>query len=1711
MKTEQNCYRVDFARVPLPPLCGVEIRFLPVRLALVMALSGCVASSSASILSVAGNDTLVGNRALNLIVNGSFEADGGVAANGSYWATGTTLTPTMPLTGWTAAGQTASYAYWGSDGFGGINLSAAFPDGTNGLYFGGGMMASVSPYPTEAANGLVTFSSPPVIVPKPNEAPVTLLQTVSGLSPGGTYLLDFWTSGEDVGTTQFPVDGFFGLDITGESRLYFAAPSGNGPIGTSQRYQVVFQPTGSTVTFKWINWGHFNGPGGLSDEIVLDDVILNVLTNAPPPLDYHCFTNLPNWTVTCPAHVPDLCALAASCFSSNHLAGSCIQNIPPGAQLSVGSYPLTLQVQDLQSNVYNYTVTFTVVPPMSGTNLIVVCPTNKTVECGSDWSFDSPVVVSSCCDVSITSSDSVVSNSSCSLAFTRVWSILDGCGNATTCSQTVTTQDTTPPGTQCGQNLVPNHSFEHYTNCPGSIGMFNYAVPWFQPTPGTVELFSPCSGPSSYVSVPTNSVGVQAALTGQCYAGAVVWSVYGLSGPGPQSNYREYLEVPLLAPLTAGQKYQVSFYVSRADKYHYAIAEIGAALTFGPLTQISTATNFNIVPQVENPSSNLLADTNSWMLVQGTFTALGGESYLTLGNFRTDANTTYSNFPAGSEPDYAYYYFDEVSVTALCNPMTNKVVQCGEPWAFDNVTPFDNCSGTNVSAAINTTTNGFCPKVITRTWSLADACGNTNLLTQTVTIVDTNPPVTLCSGVNLVPNGNFESHTTCPQSGGQIALATPWFAATDGTCDYYNSCALISFLSTPTNGVGNQIPLSGQGYAGLEVFGPDVNVPGSSYREYMEVPLISSLIAGQTYRVSFHVSRAENYATAIAELGAYLSAGPIVSNGYTGVLNFVPQVVNPPSNVLLSTTNWMLVTGTFVAAGGESYLTLGNFLNDAGTTAVPASGLYTNFAYYYFDDVSVVPLCPGTVTNKTVQCGAPWTFDPPTPYDQCSGTNVTITVASTVTNGFCPLVITRTWALADPCGNTGTWSQTVSVVSTNPPVVNCGCLQDTSIPLFAATACSGVVPDLTVLTNSICITGGGCGAITLTQSPAAGTVVGSGLHNITVNIISCGGGTNTCVWPFYVNPPPTITCPANIYVFGCSNNSAIVHFNPTATGNTGPVICSPPSGSIFPLGDTIVTCTATNNCGVASCTFKVHVTRVPPKIACITKVIGVIGQTPVTARVINLPPFPGGGLGVDLADLTGTSGMWFDLGPAQKFTFSTWLDFTAPEGASFSPALPADSSHPNGTPLLSFALHSGHWEVTANKNMVDDTSATFRSIAIGTNGELFSSFTHTGATLDTNILARILPMNGTTGAVMTVTLDFLTREMTLAFPSCAWVPDAGRKGWDGYLYGNTPRASLGSPTANLILTPLTSATQTPITTVTLLASNLATLAFDNPTITDSGHIWSGDEIAYMHAYAGGTAPGMEIYSLDDGGGASVDLGHAASFQFNLSQLQDSSVSNLSQTFAIRGWPPGTTTNRPPPPVFNLRLAQNSSGTGGVDCFADFSEWGVSNVIVQLWNGTALVAQAKDVPASLTSALVTLSGFTGTFSCPSIGVVSLTEKNPIVVLAGLKCSSGCTGTELRITAETTTKSSPPTAFTGLDYLISAGMDNLVYGLQTTPACSPVPIAVNATVNGITLGWQGDGFRLQGAESLSGPWYDLGANAPVMLPANSALRFFRLLCD
>jgi hypothetical protein len=77
--------------------------------------------------------------------------------------------------------------------------------------------------------------------------------------------------------------------------------------------------------------------------------------------------------------------------------------------------------------------------------------------------------------------------------------------------------------------------------------------------------------------------------------------------------------------------------------------------------------------------------------------------------------------------------------------------------------------------------------------------------------------------------------------------------------------------------------------------------------------------------------------------------------------------------------------------------------------------------------------------------------------------------------------------------------------------------------------------------------------------------------------------------------PPQITCPPNITAVAqltCpASTTAVVNFTPTVTDNcSATYVCSPASGSAFPVGTTTVSCTATDTAGnTANCSFTVTV------------------------------------------------------------------------------------------------------------------------------------------------------------------------------------------------------------------------------------------------------------------------------------------------------------------------------------------------------------------------------------------------------------------------------------------------------------------------------------------------------------------------------------------
>jgi len=61
---------------------------------------------------------------------------------------------------------------------------------------------------------------------------------------------------------------------------------------------------------------------------------------------------------------------------------------------------------------------------------------------------------------------------------------------------------------------------------------------------------------------------------------------------------------------------------------------------------------------------------------------------------------------------------------------------------------------------------------------------------------------------------------------------------------------------------------------------------------------------------------------------------------------------------LNNSTSWTLISGIYVAAGGENYITIGSFRDDASTNTSPGPGTWPGGSYYYIEDLGVEVATP---------------------------------------------------------------------------------------------------------------------------------------------------------------------------------------------------------------------------------------------------------------------------------------------------------------------------------------------------------------------------------------------------------------------------------------------------------------------------------------------------------------------------------------------------------------------------------------------------------------------------------------------------------------------------------------------------------------------------------------------------------------------------------
>lgn len=220
-------------------------------------------------------------------------------------------------------------------------------------------------------------------------------------------------------------------------------------------------------------------------------------------------------------------------------------------------------------------------------------------------------------------------------------------------------------------NLVLNPSFEQLDSCPNYNVRVNLATHWdnLNPNPPCQSiLYSICSLQPGESGVPSHNNGggdcYQWPRTGNNYASAVIYSPLTTT---VFPNYRTYNIGKLSSTLINGKEYCGKVYLNLDNVSPLKTNQYGLYFDDGSIigTHVSCNSVVNVVPQVANNPSVILDDTLGWIRVQGTFIANGTENHVTVGNFKTDAQST--GIATGFSTTYvsATYNIDDVSLIPI--------------------------------------------------------------------------------------------------------------------------------------------------------------------------------------------------------------------------------------------------------------------------------------------------------------------------------------------------------------------------------------------------------------------------------------------------------------------------------------------------------------------------------------------------------------------------------------------------------------------------------------------------------------------------------------------------------------------------------------------------------------------------------------------------------------------------------------------------------------------------------------------------------------------------------------------------------------------------------------------------------------------------------------------------------------------------------------
>ncbi len=166
-------------------------------------------------------------------------------------------------------------------------------------------------------------------------------------------------------------------------------------------------------------------------------------------------------------------------------------------------------------------------------------------------------------------------------------------------------------------------------------------------------------------------------------------------------------------------------------------------------------------------------------------------------------------------------------------------------------------------------------------------------------------------------------------------------------------------MNIPQNVFGYQDVRLFDNYAGYIQYLFPTHPTFGDYKEGIQNRLKDTLVAGEEYCFQIYISLADDWSsTAIGRWELLLTEEPYKYGYLSHDTTFPPDLQITSPTFWDDKENWMRVAGSFVADGGERYLSMGNFSSNFTLDTLnlmdgtqPVLGL----TYYFVDDVSLYP------------------------------------------------------------------------------------------------------------------------------------------------------------------------------------------------------------------------------------------------------------------------------------------------------------------------------------------------------------------------------------------------------------------------------------------------------------------------------------------------------------------------------------------------------------------------------------------------------------------------------------------------------------------------------------------------------------------------------------------------------------------------------------